>query len=76
MSPERKAKARLALLDAYSRAGRVQDTLRYSDELLRGGMLPRPDLPLVRFYRLQALFDAADKKGPDAGALPPGGVDG
>jgi tetratricopeptide (TPR) repeat protein len=66
VSPERKAKARLALLDIYSRAGRLQDTLRYSDELLRGGMLHGSDLPLVRYYRLQALFDAAEKKGPDA----------
>jgi tetratricopeptide (TPR) repeat protein len=68
VSPERRAKARLAILDAYSRSGRLQDTLRYSDELLRGGALPASDLALVRFYRLSALFDAIDKsKGGDAG---------
>jgi tetratricopeptide (TPR) repeat protein len=67
VSAERRAKARLAILDAYSRSGRIQDTLRYSDELLRGGTLPGSDLPLVRFYRLSALFDAIDKsKGGDA----------
>lgn len=67
VSPERRAKARLAILDAYARSGRIQDTLRYSDELLRGGSLPAADLPLVRFYRLSALFDAIDKsKGGDA----------
>jgi tetratricopeptide (TPR) repeat protein len=66
-SPERKVKARLAMLDAYSRAGRIQDTLRYSDELLRGGQLPSADAPLVRYVRLETLFDAADKsKGADA----------
>ena len=32
--------------------GRIQDTLRYSDELLRGGTLPAADVPLVQFYRL------------------------
>ena len=66
-TPERKVKARLAMLDAYSRAGRIQDTLRYSDELLRGGQLPSADAPLVRYVRLETLFDAADKsKGADA----------
>jgi tetratricopeptide (TPR) repeat protein len=66
VSPERKAKARMAMLDAYSRSGSIPETLRYSDELLRGGMLPAADLPIVRFYRLKALFDGIDKKGPDA----------
>ena len=65
-TPERKVKARLALLDAYSRANRTQDALRYSDELLHGGQLPAADLPLVRYVRLETLFDAADKsKGAD-----------
>jgi Tetratricopeptide repeat len=61
VSSERRAKARLAVLDAYNRSGRLQDTLRYSDQLLRGGTLPASDLPLVRYYRLSALFDAIDK---------------
>ncbi len=58
VSAERKAKAQLALLDSYSRAGNVREALRYSSELLRAESLPREDIPLVRFYRLQALFDA------------------
>lgn len=65
-SPERKAKARLAMLDAYSRVGRTQDALRYSDELLRGGQVPAGDVTMVRYVRLVTLFDAADKsKGAD-----------
>lgn len=67
VSPERQAKTRLARLDAYGRAGRTQDALRYSDEILRGGGVPAADLTLVRFVRLQTLFDAADKaKGAEA----------
>lgn len=66
-SPERKAKARLAMLDAYARGGRTQEALRYSDEILRAGQIPAADVPVVRYVRLQALFDAADKaKGADA----------
>ncbi len=66
-SAERKVKARLAMLDVYSRTNRTQDALRYSDELLRGGQVPAADLPLVRYVRLETLFDAADKsKGADA----------
>ena len=66
-TPERKAKARLGILDAYARAGRVQDALRYSDELLRSGTLSGGDVTLIKFYRLQALFDAEEKaKGPEA----------
>jgi len=66
VSPERQAKARLAMLDAYGRAGRTQDALRVSEEILRGGGVPAGDVTLVRFVRLQTLFDAADKaKGPD-----------
>jgi hypothetical protein len=68
VSPERKAKARLALLDVYERSGQLQEALRYSDELLRGGTLSASDVPLVKFYRLQTLVDAAEKsKGADAG---------
>jgi tetratricopeptide (TPR) repeat protein len=67
VSPERKAKARLALLDAYGRSGRSQDALRYSDELLHGDGLTAADVPIVKYYRLQTLFDAAEKsKGADA----------
>jgi hypothetical protein len=67
VSPERKGKARLALLDVYGRSGRVQDALRYSGELLSGGTLPGADVALVKFYRLQTLFDAIEKsKGADA----------
>jgi tetratricopeptide (TPR) repeat protein len=60
-SPERAAKARLALLDAYARAGRTQDALRYSEELLRGGRVPSADQSLVRFQRLELLFAAIAK---------------
>lgn len=68
VSAERKAKARLATLDAYARAGRRADVLRYSDELLRGGVVAAGDVSVVRYYRLQALFDTAEKsKGADAG---------
>jgi len=66
-SPERKVKARLAMLDAYSRAGRTQDALRFSDQILRGGGVPAADATLVRFVRLETLFDAAEQaKGADA----------
>ncbi|MEO8601776.1 MAG: tetratricopeptide repeat protein [bacterium] len=66
-TPERKAKARLAMLDAYSRAGRTQDVLRYSDEVIKSGGIPAADANLVRFVRVQTLLDAAAKsKGPDA----------
>ncbi len=57
-SAERKAKARLALLDTYSRSGKTSDALRYSQELLNSGTLSGGDVTLVRFYRLVALFDA------------------
>ena len=67
VSAERKTKARLALLDVYGRSGQLPEALRYSDELLRGGSLNAADVPLVKFYRLQTLFDAAEKsKGGDA----------
>lgn len=67
VSPERQAKARLAMLDAYLRAGRTADVLRYADEVLKSGGVPARDVNLVRFVRLQTLFDAADKaKGAEA----------
>ena len=65
-SPERKAKARLAMLDAYSRAGRTQDVLRYSDEIIKSGGVPAGDANLVKFVRIQTLLAAARAKGPDA----------
>jgi tetratricopeptide (TPR) repeat protein len=66
VSAERKAKARLAILDGYARGGRVQDALRYSDELIRTGGGGPGDAALIKFYRLQALFDAEEKaKGPE-----------
>ncbi len=58
VSVERKAKARLALLESYALGGTPQDALRYSEALLRTGEVPPEDAALVRFYRLRALFDA------------------
>jgi len=60
-SAERKSKARLALLDTYVRAGKQDDALSYSEQLLKGGDIAAADVPLVRFYRLQTLFDAIDR---------------
>lgn len=57
VSPERKAKARLALLDAYARSGKPKDTLEYTESLLRAGDLGS-DAALVRYFRLQAMLDA------------------
>jgi len=56
-SSERRAKARLGILDAYVRAGRTADALRVSDELLRDG--ERSDDDLVRFLRARVLLAAA-----------------
>lgn len=58
VSPERKAKAQLALLDAYSRAGRVKETLQHSQDLLGSGTLAQRDAALVSFFRLQVLMKA------------------
>jgi TolA-binding protein len=63
-SPERKAKARVALLDTYARSGNVKRTLQYSRELLDGAGLDRRDVAAVSFYRLQALFKAAKTAAP------------
>lgn len=60
LSPERRNKARLALLDAYTRAGKTAEVLRLSEELLAPGAVPRADRPIVQLYRLTALLDAAD----------------
>lgn len=60
-SPQRKEKARLALLETYARSGNTDSTLRYADSLLSGRELARQDVSVVRYFRLQALFDAAKK---------------
>jgi tetratricopeptide (TPR) repeat protein len=59
-SPERRAKARLALLDAYVRTDNTKEALRLSDELLGGGGARGED-NVVRFLRIQALLNAAKK---------------
>lgn len=56
-SPERKAKARLALLDAAVRAGKVDEAVRLSDQLLGAGS--RAEDNVVRFLRLRALMAGA-----------------
>ncbi len=56
-SPERKAKARLALLDAAVRGGKVEEALRLSDQLLGTGS--RSEDNVVRFLRLRALMAGA-----------------
>jgi TolA-binding protein len=56
-SPERKSKARLALLDAYVRAGNVAEALRLSDQLLGSGN--RAEDNVVRFLRIRALITGA-----------------
>jgi tetratricopeptide (TPR) repeat protein len=58
-SPERKAKARLALLDAYVRSGNTSEALRLSDEILAGGA--RGEENIVRYLRAQLLLAAAKK---------------
>jgi tetratricopeptide (TPR) repeat protein len=63
-SPERKAKARLALLDAAARAGNVEEALRQSDRLLGSGS--RAEDNVVRFLRIRALLAGARKSGPQA----------
>ncbi len=64
-SPERRAKARLALLDAHVRAGNVSDALRLSEQLLGSG--ERAADNVVRFLRIRALLDGVKKSsGPDA----------
>jgi len=64
-SPERKSKARLAMLDAYVRNGNTAEALRLSDELLSGGA--RGEENVVRFLRIRVLLNAAKKSsGADA----------
>jgi len=59
-SDARKAKARLALLDAYARSGDRERTLAYARELLERDRVAEEDQTLVRFYQLMTLLDAAD----------------
>ena len=58
-SPERKAKARLALLDGYARSGNLNEVLKLSDQMLGSG--GRAEDNLVRFIRARTLLDAAKK---------------
>lgn len=60
-SPERKAKARMALLDSYYRGGNWTKTVSYARELLQGGLLAADEAPVIRFYELRALLDLADR---------------
>lgn len=60
-SPERKAKARLALLDSHYRAGNSTRTLSYARELLKGGLVAEDETPVLRYYELRALFDLAER---------------
>ncbi len=61
VSAERKAKARMALLDAYFRGGNRAKTISYARELLDGGLVASDEASLIRFYQLQALLDSADR---------------
>ena len=63
-SAERKAKARLALLDAYVRTGNIGDALKLSDQML--GSSGHAEDNVIRFLRIRALLDAAKKGGGDA----------
>ncbi len=56
-SPERRSKARLALLDAYVRSGNVSEALRLSNEMLGSGS--RAEDNLVRYLRIRALLAGA-----------------
>ncbi len=60
-SAERKAKARMALLDSYWRGGNYSKTVSYSKELLNGGLVPSDESAVVRYYQLQALFERAER---------------
>lgn len=56
-SPERKSKARLALLDAYVRAGRTAEALKLSEQSLGSGQHAEDNI--IRFLRIRALLTAA-----------------
>ena len=64
-SPERKSKARLALLDAYVQAGNTAEAFKLSDQML--GTAGRAEDNVVRFLRIRALL-AAVKNAPGADA--------
>lgn len=59
-SSERKAKARLALLDAYFRSGDLARTISYARQLLNQGLRDGDETALVRTYELRALLASAD----------------
>lgn len=61
VSADRKAKARLGLLEAYVRGGKTTEALRYSQRLLDGGTVGPGELPAVRYLRLQVLFDVVKR---------------
>jgi len=56
-SPERKSKARLALLDGYVRAGNVGEALTLSDQMLGSG--GRAEDNVIRYLRIRALLAGA-----------------
>jgi TolA-binding protein len=58
-APERRAKARLGLLDAQVRAGNVREALRLSDQLLGSG--ERAEDNVIRYLRIQALLAGVKK---------------
>ncbi|HVN85870.1 MAG TPA: tetratricopeptide repeat protein [Candidatus Binatia bacterium] len=58
-SAERRAKAKLGMLDASARAGKVQEVVRLSDAMLASG--ESADASLIRYYRVRALLEAAKK---------------
>lgn len=61
VSAERKAKARLALLDTYARSGKIDEVLRVSDQVLGTGSHAEDNL--VRFIRIRALLAAVKTSG-------------
>lgn len=58
-SPERRSKARLALLDAQVRAGNITEALRLSDQLMGSG--ERGEDNVVRYLRIRALLAGVKK---------------
>ena len=58
-SPERKSKARLAVLDAQVRAGNVGEALRLSDQLMGSG--ERAEDKVIRYLRIRALLAGVKK---------------
>ena len=62
-SPERRAKARLGMLDASYRSGKYPETIRIADNLLAN---ETSDASIVRYYRVRSLLGAAKAGGPQA----------